>query len=42
MWLQKEIILKQRNKGFYLITDEILSSIPEIKTIKIGLVKFAA
>jgi len=38
MWLQKEIILKQRNKGFYLITDEILSSIHEIETIKIGLV----
>ena len=40
MWLQKEIILKQRNKGFHLVTDEILSSIPEIKTMKIGLVHF--
>ena len=38
MWLQKEIIPKPRNKGFYLITDEILSSIHEIETIKIGLV----
>ena len=38
MWLQKEIILKSRNKGFHLITDEIISGIPEIKNIKIGLV----
>lgn len=38
MWLQKEIILKSRNKGFHLITDEILSGIPEIKNINIGLV----
>ena len=38
MWLQKEIILKSRNKGFHLITDEILSGIPEIKKINIGLV----
>jgi secondary thiamine-phosphate synthase enzyme len=40
MWLQKEIILKSRNKGFHLITDEILSNIPEINNIKIGLVNF--
>lgn len=38
MWLQKEIILKSRNKGFHLITDEILSGIPEINNINIGLV----
>lgn len=38
MWLQKEIILKSRNKGFHLVTDEILSGIHEIKNINIGLV----
>ncbi len=40
MWLQKEIILKPRNKGFYLITDEIISSLPEIANFKIGLINF--
>ena len=40
MWLQKEIILKPRNKGCYLITDEILSSLPEIANFKIGLINF--
>ncbi len=38
MWLQKEISLRSRNKGFHLITDEILSNIPEIHQIKIGVV----
>lgn len=38
MWIQKEIKLSSRNKGFHLITDEILLNIPEIKTFKIGLI----
>jgi secondary thiamine-phosphate synthase enzyme len=38
MWLQKEITLRSRNKGFHLITDEILSNTPEIHQIKIGLI----
>jgi secondary thiamine-phosphate synthase enzyme len=37
MWLQKEIRLKPRNRGFHLITDEVLSQIPEIGSINIGL-----
>lgn len=37
MWLQKNITLKQYNRGFHLITDEILSSIPELKNISIGI-----
>lgn len=38
MWLQKEIILKSREKGFHLVTDEILTHLPEIKDIRIGLI----
>lgn len=38
MWLQKEFTLRSRNKGFHLITDEILSNIPELKQISIGLI----
>lgn len=37
MNFQKEIKLKQRSRGFHLITDEIISQIPEIKNIKIGI-----
>ncbi len=35
--IQKEITLKGRNRGFHLVTSEILSKIPEIKTIKHGI-----
>lgn len=38
MWIQKEIILKSRSKGFHLVINEILSHITEIKDIKIGLI----
>uniref|UniRef100_A0A832G7D3 YjbQ family protein n=1 Tax=Ignavibacterium album TaxID=591197 RepID=A0A832G7D3_9BACT len=37
MYIQKEITLKSRSKGIYLITSEILSEIPEIKSIRVGI-----
>lgn len=37
MWIQKEIILKPRLRGFHLVTDEILIQLPEFKNIKIGM-----
>ncbi|MGR8931729.1 MAG: secondary thiamine-phosphate synthase enzyme YjbQ [Gammaproteobacteria bacterium] len=37
MWIQKEIRLKARNRGFHLVTDEILSQLPELRGIKTGL-----
>jgi len=37
MWHQKEIRLKPRNRGFHLITDEVLSHIPELGSINVGL-----
>lgn len=37
MWVQREITLKSRPRGFHLVTDEILFLLPEIKNIKIGL-----
>lgn len=37
MWIQKDINLEPRNRGFHLITDEILLSLPEIHTIHTGL-----
>ena len=35
-FFQKEIKLKPYSRGFYLITDEVLENIPELKNIKIG------
>lgn len=33
---QKEILLKARKRGFHLITNEILSQLPEINNLKVG------
>jgi len=37
-YYQKEISLKPRERGFHLVTDEIVDQIPEIRNIKIGLI----
>jgi secondary thiamine-phosphate synthase enzyme len=36
--LQKEIALKQKPRGFHLITDEILSELKELKDISSGII----
>ena len=36
MWIQKEISLNPRPRGFHLITDEILQNLQEIGDISIG------
>ena len=36
MWIQKEIILQPRQRGFHLITDEVIKNIPELIDISIG------
>lgn len=38
MWLQKEIRLKPRARGFHLITAEILQQLPELADFSVGLV----
>jgi secondary thiamine-phosphate synthase enzyme len=35
--LQKEITLRARSRGFHLVTSEITSHIPELKTIQSGI-----
>ena len=34
MWIQKEITLQPKNRGYHLITDEVIAKFPEIKKIK--------
>ena len=36
MWIQKEISLNPRQKGFHLITDEVLKHLPEVQEIEVG------
>ena len=37
MWLQKEIRLKPRKRGFHLITDELLRELPELRNFRVGM-----
>jgi len=36
-WIQKELTLSGRRRGFHLVTDEITGQLPEISTIRRGL-----
>lgn len=37
MWIQKEIQLQARSRGFHIITYEILRQLPELENINIGM-----
>ncbi len=37
MWIQHQLTLPPRSRGFHLITGDVLLAIPEVKRIKIGL-----
>src|SRR5689334_7149872 len=37
MWLQREIALRARPRGFHLITDEVLAALPELRGLDVGL-----
>ena len=37
MWLQREIVLRERPRGFHLVTDEVLDALPELRELSVGL-----
>lgn len=37
MWIQKEIQLTAKRRGFHLVTDELLRELPELRDISIGM-----
>ena len=37
MWLQREIRLPARPRGFHLVTDEVVGALPELRDFEIGL-----
>src|SRR5918912_4085347 len=37
MWLQREITLRPRPRGFHLVTREVLEAVPEIQRLQVGL-----
>jgi len=36
-WIQKRIELRPKSRGFHLISDEVISHLPELSTIDVGL-----
>jgi len=37
MWIQREIDLRARPRGFHLVTDEVVGGLPELRDLDIGL-----
>ncbi|MBV9309854.1 MAG: YjbQ family protein [Solirubrobacterales bacterium] len=37
MWLQREITLDARPRGFHLVTRDVLSNLPELERLQVGL-----
>lgn len=37
MWLQRELTLEPRSRGFHLVTREVLSELPELQEVAVGL-----
>ena len=37
MWIQREITLDPRPRGFHLITGEVMQSLPELELVSVGL-----
>ena len=37
MWVQREITLRPRPRGFHLVTDEVVSALPELRELRVGL-----
>lgn len=37
MWLQRELTLEPRSRGFHLVTRELLAQLPELQEVTVGL-----
>ena len=37
MWVQREITLRPRSRGFHLVTGEVESGVPELRELRVGL-----
>ncbi len=37
VWLQRELTLEARPRGFHLVTHEVLEALPELREIEVGL-----
>ncbi len=38
MWLQRDVELRPRPRGFHLVTGEVLDAVPELRSLRVGIV----
>jgi secondary thiamine-phosphate synthase enzyme len=36
MWIQTQITLRPRPRGFHLVTDEVVAGVPELRELRVG------
>jgi secondary thiamine-phosphate synthase enzyme len=37
VWLQRDVTLRPRPRGFHLVTDEVAGAVPELRDVRVGL-----
>jgi secondary thiamine-phosphate synthase enzyme len=37
MWVQEEVVLSPRPRGFHLVTDEVERAVPKLSSVRVGL-----
>ncbi len=37
MWVQREVVLEPRPRGFHLVTGEVVDALPELSRLRVGL-----
>ena len=37
MWIQRQITLRSRPRGFHLVTDEIVEAVPQLRELRVGI-----
>ena len=37
MWVQRQVELRPRERGFHLVTGEMLEAVPELRSLRVGL-----
>jgi secondary thiamine-phosphate synthase enzyme len=38
MWVQRDVVLRERPRGFHLVTGEVVDALPELGSLRVGMV----
>jgi secondary thiamine-phosphate synthase enzyme len=37
MWVQREVVLRERPRGFHIVTDDVVDALPELSSLRVGI-----